>query len=181
MLKELINNYKPYNEQEINDKEIMLKFIDDNDNYLIRDNKIGHFTASAWVINKDKTKVLMIYHNIYNSWAWTGGHADGEEELLQVALREVTEETGIKNIKPINQDIHSLEIIPVDGHIKKNKYVSSHLHFNITFLIEADELEPLTIKEDENSGVKWVDIKKAVSLSKEDRMKVIYQKIIDKI
>ncbi len=181
MLRKLIEKYIPYNEQEKSDKQIMLEFIDNNKDYLTRNNQIGHFTASAWVINKEKTKVLMIYHNIYNSWAWTGGHADGEENLLNVALREVTEETGVKNIKPIKNEIHSLEIIPVDGHIKKNKYVSSHLHLNVTFLIEADELEKLTIKEDENSGVKWVDMKKAVSLSNEDRMKVIYQKIIDKI
>ena len=89
-LKEKIQNYKPYNEQEEKDKEIMLKYIDTFDDVLTRNNEFGHFTASAWVVNKERTKVLMIYHNIYNSWAWTGGHADGEDDLLSVAIREVT-------------------------------------------------------------------------------------------
>ena len=63
-LREKIGNYKPYNEQEEKDKEIMLKDIDTFDDVLTRNNEYGHFTASSWVVNKEKTKVLMIYHNI---------------------------------------------------------------------------------------------------------------------
>ena len=81
-LKEMIENYKPYNEQEENDKKIMLKYIDSFDDVLTRNNEFGHFTASSWVVNKEKTKLLMIYHNIYQSWSWTGGHADGDVDLL---------------------------------------------------------------------------------------------------
>ena len=86
-LKEQIEKYSPYNEQEINDKEMMLKYIDTFEDVLTRDNKMCHFTASNWIVNKERTKVLMIYHNIYKSWAWTGGHADGDEDLLHVALK----------------------------------------------------------------------------------------------
>ena len=146
--KEQINSYIPYNQQEEKDKEIMLKYIDMFDNILTRDNEFGHFTASAWVVNKEKTKVLMIYHNIYNSWAWTGGHADGDTDLLYTAIREVKEETGITNVKPIMNDIFSLEIIGINGHQKRGKYVSSHVHLNLTYLLEADENDKLFIKED---------------------------------
>ena len=83
-----INNYKPFNEQEERDKQQMLRFIRDNDNYLDRDNLVGHFTASAWTVNKEHTKTLMVYHNIYNSWSWIGGHADGVEDLSAVAMWE---------------------------------------------------------------------------------------------
>ena len=71
---EQIKKYIPYNEQEEKDKELMLKYIDTFKDVLTRENEICHFTASSWIVNKEKTKVLMIYHNIYNSWAWTGGH-----------------------------------------------------------------------------------------------------------
>ena len=179
-LRREIEEYKPYNEQEEQDKKVILKYIDTFDDVLTRNNEFGHFTASAWVVNKAKTKVLMIYHNIYKSWAWTGGHSDGKSDLLNVAIREVKEETGVKDVKPISDDIFSLEIICVNGHVKRGKYVSSHVHLNVTYLLEADEDEELKIKEDENSGVRWVDIDKAVELSNEAWMKGIYKKLIEK-
>ena len=98
-LKETIEKYAPYNEQEAKDKETMLKYINTFDDVLTRNNEFAHFTASSWVVNKDRTKVLMIYHNIYKSWSWTGGHADGDSDLLNVAIRELKEETGVKNLK----------------------------------------------------------------------------------
>lgn len=180
-LLEELKKYKPYNEQEERDKEVMIKFIDTFDDVLTRNNEIAHFTASSWVLNKEGTKVLMIYHNIYDSWAWTGGHADGEEDLLNVALREVKEETGIKNIKPIKEDIFSIETITVDGHIKNGKYVSSHLHMNVTYLLQTSENEKLFVKPDENSGVMWVDIDKSIDKSNEPWMKGIYKKLNEKL
>lgn len=181
-LREKIEDYKPYNEQEENDKKVMLKYLDNFDDVLTRKNEFGHFTASAWVVNKERTKVLMIYHNIYQSWAWTGGHADGESNLLETAIREVKEETSIKNVKPISDDIFSLEVVCVNGHVKREKYVSSHVHLNLTYLLEADENEELQIKEDENSGVKWIDIDDVKNMSTEKWIvENIYAKINEKL
>ena len=176
-----IKGYIPYNAQEQKDKDTMLEYINIFDDVLTRQNEFGHFTSSSWIVNKQRTKVLMIYHNIYNSWAWTGGHADGENNLLNVALKEAKEETGLSNIRPITDSIYTMEIICVNGHIKRNKYVSSHLHLNLTYLLEADENEKLKIKRDENSGVKWIDINKSIGISSEDWMKGIYKKIINKM
>ncbi|MBQ9266985.1 MAG: NUDIX hydrolase [Clostridia bacterium] len=180
-LREEIERFTPFNEQEEADKVFMIEFIDNNEDYLTRNNCVGHFSASNWIVNKDRTKVLMIYHNIYNSWAWTGGHADGEENLFNVALREATEESGIKKLKPLYNGIFSLEDLTVNGHIKRDKYVSSHLHLNCTFLFEASEEMELRIKEDENSNVQWIDIDKVVELVSEPHMRPIYQKLIDKV
>lgn len=180
-LKEQIENYKPYNEQEENDKQVMLQSFETFNDMLTRENKICHFTASNWIVNKERTKVLMIYHNIYKSWAWVGGHADGDADLLHVALKEAEEETGLKNFKLLSDGIYGIQILTVDSHIKRGKFVPSHLHFDCCFLLEADENEPVRIKEDENSGVQWVDIDRAIDMSNEEKMKPIYKKLNEKI
>lgn len=181
-LKGNIVRFIPYNEQEEVDRNIMLKYINDFDDVLTRQNEYGHFTSSAFVLNKERTKILMIYHKIYNSWAWTGGHSDGDSDLLYVAMKEAKEETGIKNVAPISKDIYSLELINVNGHEKRGKYVGSHIHLNVTYLLEADENEEIHIKEDENSGVKWVPINEVLKMSSEPWIRDrVYAKIIDKM
>lgn len=181
-LKNNIEMFVPYNEQEEVDRKIMLKYIKDFDDTLTRQNEYGHFTSSAFVINKERTKILMIYHKIYNSWAWTGGHSDGDNDLLYVAMKEAKEETGIKNVTPILKNIYSLELINVNGHEKRGKYVGSHIHLNVTYLLEADENEVIHIKEDENSGVKWVAINEVLDASSEQWIRDrVYSKIINKM
>ena len=180
-IREVIENFRPFNEQEERDKEFILSFMDTYEDVLTRDNVVAHFTVSNWVVNKERTKVIMIYHNIYNSWAWTGGHADGDSDFLHVALKELEEETGLKNVKVLTNNIASLEIVTVDGHVKRGKYVSSHLHINVTYILEADENELLRIKEDENSGVKWIDIDKVVEVTNEPKMIPIYNKLNAKL
>lgn len=181
-LREKIEKYQPYNEQEAKDKQTMLKYIDTFEDVLTRNNEFGHFTASAWTLNQARTKVLMVYHNIYQSWAWTGGHADGESNLLEVAIRELKEETGVKNVKVLNDNIFSLEIICVNGHVKRGKYISSHQHLNLTYLLEVDEKEILKMKEDENSGVKWINLEDVAKASNEKWMiENVYQKLNDKL
>ena len=180
-LKKEIESYDPYNEQEENDRKLMLEYIDTFKDVLTRENKMCHFTASNWIVNRERTKVLMVYHNIYKSWAWTGGHADGDSNLLRVALKEAKEETGLENLKVLKNGIFGLQILTVDSHIKRGKFVSSHLHLDCCFLLEADEEDTLKIKEDENSGVKWIDIEKITEITNEQKMKPIYIKLNEKL
>ncbi|MEG0306981.1 MAG: NUDIX hydrolase [Clostridium sp.] len=176
-----IKEYIPYNNQELKDKELILQCIKSYDNILTRDNVVAHITSSGYIVNKDRTKVLMIHHNIYKTWAWTGGHADGESDLLYVALKEAEEETGVKNIKPVTRNILSLDVLGVNGHVKKGNYVSSHLHLSVAYLLEADESEKLKIKEDENSGVKWLPINSLHEYSNEPHIVGMYNKFNEKI
>lgn len=176
-----IKNYKPCNEQENKDKELVLHCIDIFDDVLTRRNEIAHITSSAFVVNKNRDKVLMVHHNIYNSWSWTGGHADGEEDFLAVAIREVKEETGVSKVEPLLSDIFSLEILTVVGHEKSGKYVAPHLHLSIAYLVEADEDEKLKVKEDENSGVRWIPIDEVNEYSNEPHMQKVYSKLIEKV
>lgn len=181
---EQIRNYIPYNEQEEHDREELLYLLETGGgrDLFTRENKTAHMTASAWVVNPDRSKVLMVYHNIYHSWSWLGGHADGEYDLLNVAIREVQEESGIQNVTPVSDDIFSLEILTVDGHEKRGEYVSSHLHLNVTYLLQADDTESLCMKPDENSGVSWFTPQGAVDASTEPWFKQrIYRKLNEKL
>ena len=180
-LKERIENYLPYNIEEQKDKELILKYMDIFDDVLTRKNEIGHFTSSCCIVNKEKTKVLMVYHNIYDSWSWVGGHADGDDDLLHVSLKEASEETGLKNVIPLSKDIFSLEVLGVDGHMKKEGYISTHIHLNITYLLCANENDITHIKEDENSDVKWFELEEAIKASSEPHMKKIYNKLNNKL
>ena len=176
-----IENYIPVNEQEENDKKVMLDYMQKNMDYLTRENKVAHFTTSIWTVNKERTKTLMVYHNIYDSWSWIGGHADGEEDLSAVALRELKEETRIEDAALVSKDIFSLEILTVDGHIKNGKYVPSHLHFNVTYLAEAEEEQDLIVNEEENKGVKWFTFENALKASSEPWIvERVYKKLIKK-
>lgn len=164
---EQIEAYTPFNEQEERDRELILTCLRNMPDIFERKNTLAHMTASAWVVNPERTRVLMAYHKIYDSWSWLGGHADGEKDLLQVALREVKEESGVTGVRPVTEDIFSLESLTVDGHVKKGNYVSSHIHLNVTYLLEAGEEDTLSVKEDENSGVAWFDLQEAVEASSE--------------
>ena len=157
-LKESLEAYRPYNEQEEKDKALLLEALLTQKNVFSRENRFCHFTASSWIVNKERTKILLCYHNLYQSWTWLGGHADGNENLLEVCEKEIREEAGIQSARPLLGDqIFSLESLSVDGHVKRGEYVSTHLHLNVTYLFEADSDEILTVKPDENAGLKWCD------------------------
>ena len=162
-----IEKYRPCNEQERHDQALILDFLSRNEDAFLRSNRLAHMTASAWIVNPARTKTLMVYHKLYDSWSWTGGHADGETDLLAVALKEAREETGIVHVRPVSGEIFSLEVLTVDGHEKRGEYVSSHLHLNVTYLLEAEESDTLHICKEENSGVAWFALEEALKASTE--------------
>ena len=179
---EEIKKYRPCNEQERRDQAVILNFLEKNEDAFLRSNLAAHMTASAWIVNPARTKTLMVYHNIYDSWSWTGGHADGETDLLSVALREAREETGIEHVRPVSGEIFSLEVLTVDGHEKRGEYVPSHLHLNVTYLLEAEESDTLHICKEENSGVAWFTLEEALKASTEPWfVERIYKKLNHKL
>lgn len=179
-LKEQIENYIPYNEQEEKDKEQFLEFINKYEDVLTRNNVIGHFSSSAFIVNKERTKTLVVYHIIQDGWLCPGGHADGEEDLLSVAIREVKEETGLL-VKVLDENIFGIHSAPVKGHIKHGKYVSAHLHLDTMYLMEADDSLPLVYKDDESKGIKWISLEEATSDMMCSFIRPIYEKMIKKL
>ena len=173
--------YVPQNEAEAGDKAMFLEYLRRfPDSLLSRDNRIAHLTASGFVVSADGAKVLMAHHNIYKVWAWTGGHADGDPDLLSVALREAREETGAEHVRPLSPAIASLDILPVWGHVKRGAWVPSHQHLNVTYLLTAAETDPLRPREGENTGVAWLPSDRLPELTGEWQMDGIYAKLLDR-
>lgn len=181
MFIETLKNYRPDCEQEFHDKRMMLHYAQSFEDILLRTNETAHCTASAWIVNPARTHVLMVHHNIYNSWSWVGGHADGNPDLLAVALKEAREETGARILRPVSSDIFSVEILTVTAHFKRGHYIVPHLHLNATYLIEADDRQAIQSKPDENSAVGWFPLDKVAEICSEPAMQVIYRKLNEKL
>jgi len=123
----------------------------------------GHLTASAWVVDAARSRVLLTHHRKLNLWVQLGGHADGEADLLAAALREVQEESGLTRVRAV-----SPEIFDVDRHrIPARKTEPEHWHFDVRFLIEADATEPVVVS-DESHNVAWVSLAEATRLNPEE-------------
>ena len=181
-LLDALNRFRPCNEQEETDKKQILSLLSSGQDLYTRDNPVAHLTASSWVVSPDRKQVLLVYHNLYRSWSWMGGHADGDRDLCQVALRETREESGLEDLTLVSPEIFSLESLTVDGHEKRGNYISSHLHLNVTYLLEADPRQPIRVKPDENSGVAWFPVEEvAGKVSEPWMMQRIYSKLMKKV
>ena len=181
MYRDDILAYRPRCEQEAADKAMILDYIDRfPDTILLRENKWAHMTASGFIVNADVSKVLFIHHNIYPVWAWTGGHADGEPDMLKVALKEAREETGARSLRPLSPEIASIELLAVWGHEKRGQWVPGHQHLNISYVLVADEDDRLQYCPEENSGVAWLPVERLPELANEWQMDPIYAKLLQR-
>lgn len=78
--------FEPKDAREAAEQRTMLGLIArEGDALLRRDSEFAHMTASSIILSPDRTRTLMAYHRIYGSWAWTGGHADGERDFEAIA------------------------------------------------------------------------------------------------
>ena len=107
--KKQIETYTPYNQQEKKDRMTLLSWIDTGMDLFTRENSFAHWTASAWVVNQNMDRVLMVYHNIYDSWSWLGGHCDNEIDCLKVEIKEAKEESGLEEFRCLTDGIFSMD------------------------------------------------------------------------
>lgn len=173
--------YQPEDEAEAESKAEFLQQWELKKEVLLQRSEQGHVTVSAMILNPSLDAMLMVYHNIYQSLSWTGGHADGAEDLLQKAAEEAREETGILQLTAVSSAILSIDILPVKAHCKKGQPVAAHVHYNVAYGFLASDNQPLRIKPDENSQVRWVALKDWQQQCSEPHMIPVYEKMIKRI
>ena len=180
-LKQQINTYVPQTEDEHKAKTHILDQWNTLGDRIFERPDVGHFTASSIILNQNRTHMLMVYHNIYDSFAWTGGHADGEQNLLHKAMEEAREETGLQTLVPLSSAILSIDILPVKSHQKRGTTIAAHQHYNVAYGFIASDKQLLAVKPDENSQVCWIALDTWKTQCKEPHMIPIYEKIIDRM
>jgi len=178
---DIIQSYIPKDNKEEKDLELMKQFINNHDDIYSRNNLIGHVTSSVIILDEDKKHILLGYHNIYKSWGWFGGHNDGDDDCLNVALKEAKEETGLKKFKVIEEAPLGIDVVYVQNHIKHGSYVPDHLHLNVTYGLLADSKKDLKFNENEHSGIKWFKLDEYLNSVEEDRMIPIYIKLVKRM
>ena len=179
---EQIRAYQPLIQQEVTDQKQMLEDLQQyGSRILFRDLETVHMTCSGFVLDASMEWVLMVQHKIYQSVCWTGGHADGCEDLLAVAVREAQEETGLSDIFPLCSQLISLEILPVPAHEKYGKPVAAHRHNNVTYGLIGSRRGKPTGNEAENDGAAWYPVADLPQICKEAHMLPIYEKLITRM
>ncbi len=158
-----LNKYSPFDLNESRMYKSLVQFVKTNPDCFENSLEIGHITGSAWIIDKSQNKVLLTHHRKLAKWIQLGGHADGESDILLVALREAKEESGLNSVNYVSTDIFDVDVHT----IPKNHKHFEHLHFDIRFLFEADFDEPFSISK-ESIDLTWVELNKVHELNSDE-------------
>lgn len=148
----LLKEYHPVAQEEIKCKDRMIEFIKKNPNCFDRSLKEGHITGSAWLLSKDGSKVLLMHHAKMNRWLQLGGHCDGECDVLEVAVKEAQEESGIINIVPVSTKIFDIDIHLIPERVDE----PAHYHYDVRFLLQVNSDEPV-VQNRESKELRWID------------------------
>jgi 8-oxo-dGTP pyrophosphatase MutT (NUDIX family) len=148
-----------------------IAFVEAHGDCLLRTCAPGHLTGSAWVVSPDRSLTLLTLHRKLGKWLQLGGHADGDPDLLSVALREAREESGLEGLRPLSEGIFD-----VDRHwIPARGAEPGHWHHDLRFLLEADPGRPLTVTR-ESRELAWVEVARVAALNPEESMSRMVRK-----
>ena len=162
---EKLSQFVPLNRRDSECRDRFFEFIRANQDCFERSLEIGHITGSAWIVNPGRDRFLLTFHKKLELWLQLGGHADGNPDVLEVALREAREESGIVNIAPLSERIFDLDIHRIPEH----KGVPEHFHYDVRFICEADDRKALTIS-DESHDLRWLTAEEVRERTSEESM-----------
>ncbi len=154
--------------------EMVITFLNTQKNCFDRHNWVGHFTGSAWVVDRAHSAVLLTHHHKLDKWLQLGGHADGSPDLLQVAVMEAQEESGLRRFKVLSKNIFDLDIHPIPAHGSD----PGHYHYDVRFILETDHGPNDIVVSDESHAVAWVNMAEVLDRNPEESMVRMLDKII---
>lgn len=158
-LLDLLNTYTPFDPSDAQARHRIQTFVETHDNCFDRSLLEGHVTGSAWILNPSRSRCLLTHHRKLDRWLQLGGHADGESDVLAVAMREGLEESGLASLHPV-----ATSIFDCDVHlIPARKAEPEHWHYDVRFLLEADDREALVVSQ-ESKDLAWVALDEVPSL-----------------
>ena len=149
-----LKKYKPQDKKEMEYVKQTIDFLEHGENQFVRTNLKMHLVAGAYLLNEKMDKVLLTNHKALGIWLPFGGHSDGEKNSLNVALREVREESGIENIDIGNGEIIDVDIHTIPENLKKNE--PEHKHIEIRFIFKTPQEQ--FVMSDESNAVAWMSI-----------------------
>lgn len=152
-LVEELASYRPADEREAAMTAEIIAFLRAHGDAYERTQRLGHITASAWIVDVDRTHALLTHHRKLGRWLQLGGHVDGERDTRAAALREAREESGLAAIVPLTAGIYD-----VDVHVIPARHdEAEHKHYDIRFAFEANRFAPLIVS-DESHALAWVEL-----------------------
>jgi 8-oxo-dGTP pyrophosphatase MutT (NUDIX family) len=149
LVKSLSHYSSPFPEEEIFKKDFLRLL--ENPRAFFRDHLPGHITASSWIINENANKALLTHHAKLNRWLQPGGHADGDEDILGVAMKEAIEETGLRTLSIVTPAIFDLDIHPIPA----RSDFPAHLHYDIRVLMKGSDTEKFKVTL-ESHDLAWI-------------------------
>jgi 8-oxo-dGTP pyrophosphatase MutT (NUDIX family) len=160
-----LDAHQPYDSIEMEMLERTKRFVNEHSDCFERSLAIGHVTGSAFIINNERTHILLTHHKKLNRWLQLGGHADGDGNVLRVALREAVEESGLTDVRPVMESIFDVDVHVIPA--RKND--AEHYHYDIRYLCQADSKIPLIIS-DESHDLVWVPVQSILNYTEEQSM-----------
>ncbi|MGB5107912.1 MAG: NUDIX hydrolase [Candidatus Zixiibacteriota bacterium] len=163
---DLLDKLRNYGASSLRDERVrdeIAAFVNEHSDCFERSLGTGHITGSAWIVNRARDRFLLTFHKKLGLWLQLGGHADGNSDILAVALQEAREESGVENISPISEAIFDLDIHRIPEH----KGVAEHYHYDVRFLCEADDSQKLIVS-DESHDLAWLSAEQIKGLTNEE-------------
>lgn len=164
-LKEQLADYAVRHPEESGTVDEFMHFVCSQPDCFCRSLSIGHITGSAWVVNADGSEVLLTHHRKLDRWLQLGGHADGDADVLAVAIKEAEEESGLTDFTLIGPGIFDIDIHP----IPERKGEPEHLHYDVRYVLRANGPLDYTVS-DESHDLRWVALDEVRSLTMESSM-----------
>jgi len=149
-LLDLLNRHPTVDAQEEQSLRQIEAFVREHADCFSRSLVAGHITGSAWLLDEYGDRVLLTHHRKLGLWLQLGGHADGNPDVLDVALREAREESGLQNVVPLLNDIFDVDVHAIPA--RENE--PAHFHYDIRFLLRAVGSDAFRVS-DESHALRW--------------------------